>query len=78
VEARSCERFKLLWQHVSDRTLADFYYELMASEAGHFVTYVELAKLYAPALAVDARLQELLKREGEIVANLPVRADRIH
>jgi tRNA 2-(methylsulfanyl)-N6-isopentenyladenosine37 hydroxylase len=78
VEARSCERFKLLWQQVPDRALADFYYELMASEAGHFVTYVDLAKLYADPAAVDARLQELLRIEGEIVTHLPVRADRMH
>jgi tRNA 2-(methylsulfanyl)-N6-isopentenyladenosine37 hydroxylase len=78
VEARSCERFKLLWQHVADRELADFYYELMASEAGHFVMYVDLAKRYAPVEAVEARLQELLHLEGEIVTNLPVRADRMH
>ena len=78
VEARSCERFRLLWQHVPDRALADFYYELMASEAGHFVTYVDLAKRYAPPPAVEARLQELLRLEGEIVQRLPVRADRMH
>ncbi|MBC7447169.1 MAG: tRNA-(ms[2]io[6]A)-hydroxylase [Hymenobacteraceae bacterium] len=78
VEARSCERFKLLWQHVADRALADFYYELMASEAGHYVTYVELAKQYADSATVEARLQELLRIEGEIVLRLPVRADRMH
>jgi len=78
VEARSCERFKLLWQHVPDRALADFYHELMVSEAGHFVTYVDLAKQYADPAAVDVRLQELLRIEGEIVTSLPVRADRMH
>ncbi len=78
IEARSCERFKLLWQHIADRSLADFYYELMASEAGHFVVYVDLAKQYAPAAAVDERLQQLLRIESEIVQDLPVRADRMH
>lgn len=78
IEARSCERFKLLWQQVPDRALADFYYELMASEAGHFVTYVDLAKQYAAPAAVDARLQELLQVEGDIIRKLPVRADRMH
>lgn len=78
IEARSCERFKLLWQHIPDPELSQFYYELMASEAGHFVSYVELAKEYCDAAAVDARLQELLLVEGEIVTNLPVRDDRMH
>ena len=78
IEARSCERFKLLWKHISDPDLSKFYYELMVSEAGHFVSYVALAKEYCDAQEVDARLQELLKIEGEIVTNLPVRDDRMH
>lgn len=78
IEARSCERFKLLWKNISDHDLSQFYYELMASEAGHFVSYVDLAKEYCDPQEVDARLQELLKIEGEIVTNLPVRNDRMH
>ena len=78
IEARSCERFKLLWQHIPDPALSQFYYELMASEAGHFVSYVDLAKEYCDPQEVDARLQELLQIEGEIVTNLPVRDDRMH
>lgn len=78
IEARSCERFKLLWKNIADPELSQFYYELMASEAGHFVSYVDLAKEYCDPQEVDARLQELLKIEGEIVTNLPVRNDRMH
>jgi tRNA-(ms[2]io[6]A)-hydroxylase len=78
IEARSCERFKLLWKNIADPDLSQFYYELMASEAGHFVSYVDLAKEYCASKEVDARLQELLKIEGEIVTNLPVRNDRMH
>jgi len=78
IEARSCERFKLLWKNIADPDLSQFYYELMASEAGHFVSYVDLAKEYCDPMEVDARLQELLKIEGEIVTNLPVRNDRMH
>jgi tRNA-(ms[2]io[6]A)-hydroxylase len=58
--------------------LSQFYYELMASEAGHFVSYVDLAKEYCDHAEVEIRLQELLKIEGEIVVNLPVRNDRMH
>ncbi|QDA61851.1 tRNA-(ms[2]io[6]A)-hydroxylase [Hymenobacter jejuensis] len=78
IEARSCERFKLLWKHIPDPDLSKFYYELMVSEAGHFVAYVDLAKEYCDPKEVEARLQELLKIEGEIVTNLPVRDDRMH
>jgi len=78
IEARSCERFKLLWKNIADPDLSQFYYELMASEAGHFVSYVDLAKEYCDPQEVDTRLQELLKIEGEIVTNLPVRNDRMH
>lgn len=78
IEARSCERFKLLWKHIPDPDLSKFYYELMVSEAGHFVAYVDLAKEYANHHEVDQRLQELLKIEGEIITNLPVRDDRMH
>ncbi|MDF7811781.1 tRNA-(ms[2]io[6]A)-hydroxylase [Hymenobacter sp. YC55] len=78
IEARSCERFKLLWKHIPDPDLSKFYYELMVSEAGHFVSYVDLAKEYCDPKEVEIRLQELLKLEGEIVTNLPVRDDRMH
>ena len=78
IEARSCERFKLLWQNIADQELSKFYYELMVSEAAHFVSYVDLAKEYSDPAVVDARLQELLEIEGEIVTNLPVRDDRMH
>jgi tRNA-(ms[2]io[6]A)-hydroxylase len=78
IEARSCERFKLLWKNIADEGLSKFYYELMVSEAGHFVSYVDLAKEYCDPQDVETRLQELLKIEGEIVTNLPVRDDRMH
>ena len=78
IEARSCERFKLLWQNIADQELSKFYYELMVSEAAHFVSYVDLAKEYCNPKLVEERLQELLVIEGEIVTNLPVRDDRMH
>ena len=78
IEARSCERFKLLWKNIQDEGLQKFYYELMVSEASHFVSFVKLAKEYMPAEVVDARLQELLKIEADIIANLEHRPDRMH
>jgi len=44
IEARSCERFKLLWKNIPDESLQKFYYELMVSEAGHYTSFVKLAK----------------------------------
>ncbi|KAA9346117.1 tRNA-(ms[2]io[6]A)-hydroxylase [Adhaeribacter soli] len=78
VEARSCERFKLLWKNIADPELQKFYYELMVSEAGHYTSFVKLAKEYMPVEVVEARFQELLKIEAEIIANLEPRPDRMH
>jgi tRNA 2-(methylsulfanyl)-N6-isopentenyladenosine37 hydroxylase len=78
IEARSCERFKLLWKNIADVGLQKFYYELMVSEASHFVSFVKLAKEYMPVAEVEERLQELLKIEAEIISKLEPRPDRMH
>lgn len=68
IEARSCERFALLNDHLSDRSLADFYHSLFESEARHHSTYVQLARLFADDCEVDLRLDELSAAEAEIIA----------
>lgn len=68
IEARSCERFALLKDYLSDRPLADFYHGLFESEARHHSTYVQLARLFAENAAVDCRLDELAAAEAEIIA----------
>jgi tRNA-(ms[2]io[6]A)-hydroxylase len=78
IEARSCERFKLLSQEIEDEGLKKFYYELMVSEAGHYVNFIDLAKTYFPENLVKQRLQELLDIEAEIIQNLEIRSDRMH
>jgi tRNA 2-(methylsulfanyl)-N6-isopentenyladenosine37 hydroxylase len=78
IEARSCERFKLLWKNLEDEDLKKFYYELMVSEAGHYVSFVKLAKEYMPADVVDTRLKELLEIEADIISKLEHRPDRMH
>lgn len=78
IEARSCERFKLLWKNVSDPDLAEFYRELMISEAGHYHTFLDLARLYDDPEYVNERWQEFLTAEAEIIKGLEVRADRMH
>ena len=67
IEARSCERFCLLRDHVRDPELADFYGSLFESEAGHYATYVQLAKDFMPSDIVDQRLDELASEEAQII-----------
>lgn len=78
IEARSCERFKLLWQNLEDEELKSFYYELMVSEAGHYVNFIDLAKTYFPKDKVEVRWQEWLAHEVEVLNNLEIRGDRMH
>lgn len=78
IEARSCERFKMLSQNVDDPELKAFYYELMASEAGHYTVFTDLARVYFPPMEVSDRLQDLVALEKEIVATLPVIPGRMH
>jgi tRNA-(ms[2]io[6]A)-hydroxylase len=67
IEARSCERFSLLRDRLSDPELAKFYGSLYASEARHHATYVELARLFDRANEVDDRLAELAAAEAAII-----------
>jgi tRNA-(ms[2]io[6]A)-hydroxylase len=67
IEARSCERFALLGDHVADPELRDFYRGLFESEARHHATYVRLASGFAPEACVRQRLQELAAEEAAII-----------
>lgn len=67
IEARSCERFGLLREHLSDRRLADFYDSLFESEARHHATYLRLAKQFGSDAEVKRRLEELAAKEAEII-----------
>lgn len=78
IEARSCERFKVLWKNIQDPELADFYHELMISEAGHYRIFLSLAKEYLPEEKVMDRWREWLSSEAAILQKLEVRSDRLH
>lgn len=78
IEARSCERFRLLWLHIPDDDLKKFYYELMVSEASHYKNFLALAKHYCGEEKVMARWNEFLAIEADIINNLEVRGDRMH
>ncbi|MFM9007332.1 MAG: tRNA-(ms[2]io[6]A)-hydroxylase [Bacteroidota bacterium] len=68
IEARSCERFKVLTEKISDPDLKGFYEELMVSEANHYTLFLGFARQYAAGEDVDQRWQEWLDYEGEIIA----------
>jgi tRNA 2-(methylsulfanyl)-N6-isopentenyladenosine37 hydroxylase len=69
IEARSCERFKVLSQNIKDPVLAQFYKDLMISEAGHYTTFLGFAKKYSEKVNVDKRWKEWLEFEGELITN---------
>lgn len=69
IEARSCERFKVLSENIKDKELSDFYRELMISEAGHYTTFLGFARKYGEGIDVDKQWKELLEKEGEIIKN---------
>lgn len=78
IEARSCERFRLLWKNMGDPDLSTFYYELMVSEAGHYKNFLSLAKQYQPKEVVERRWREILEGEAEVLKGLAPRSDRMH
>lgn len=78
IEARSCERFRLLSLHISDPELKEFYHEFMISEAGHYRLFLDLAKEYSGEEYVKDRWETLLKAEAEIMNSLELRGDRVH
>ena len=69
IEARSCERFKILSENLEDKELAKFYHDLMVCEAGHYTTFLGFAKKYGEGIDIDKQWKELLKFEGEIIQN---------
>jgi len=78
IEARSCERMRLLADGLDDEPeLAALYRDLLASEARHHQTYVDLAASVAPAATVRMRLVELARPEAAVVASAPPLA-RLH
>jgi tRNA-(ms[2]io[6]A)-hydroxylase len=69
IEARSCERFKVLSQNIQDTKLATFYRELMISEAGHYTSFLTFARKYSEKVDVDKRWKEWIEFEGELITN---------
>ncbi len=70
IEARSCERFRLLSEQLQDRELADFYHKLMISEAGHYTMFLNFARKYGDRKEVDQKWDALLSYEATIMKDL--------
>jgi tRNA-(ms[2]io[6]A)-hydroxylase len=67
IEARSCERFRLLSEEIDDEDLRKFYRGLMASEARHYTLFLRYARKYGEGIDVDRRWQEFLDYEGSLM-----------
>ena len=74
VEARGCERFRLVAEALPPGDLKAFYTELVRSEARHHGLFTRLARLWFDADTIDARLDAILDAEAEAVRALPIRA----
>ncbi|RZP05002.1 MAG: tRNA-(ms[2]io[6]A)-hydroxylase [Flavobacteriales bacterium] len=70
IEARSCERFKILSENLKDKELALFFRSLMESEAGHYTLFLNFARKYGDRKVVDEKWQNLLIFEAEIMKSL--------
>lgn len=78
IEARSCERFRLLSEGLEEEGLRKFYYKFMVSEAGHYRLFIDLAESYFGEARTRAVWQEWLRTEAEILQGLLPRGDRMH
>ncbi|WP_299391468.1 tRNA-(ms[2]io[6]A)-hydroxylase [uncultured Gelidibacter sp.] len=77
IEARSCERFRLLSEELEDKELAEFYRKLMVSEANHYTMFLGFARQYGDRKEVDKKWNTLLEFEAEIMKNLS-KSETIH
>lgn len=78
IEARSCERFRLLSLHLNDDKMKEFYHGFMVSEAGHYRLFIELANIYGNSEEIKQRWQAYLDYEAGIMQILSPRGDRMH
>ncbi|MGY8925241.1 MAG: tRNA isopentenyl-2-thiomethyl-A-37 hydroxylase MiaE [Flavobacteriales bacterium] len=77
IEARSCERFRLLSEHLEDKKLANFYRKLMISEANHYTSFLSFARQYGNKEEVNQKWGDLLEFEADIMKSLNI-SESIH
>lgn len=78
IEARSCERFRLLSLHIAEKELRTFYHQFMVAEAAHYKLFLNLAEHYIGAEKTQNRWKECLAFEAKILKHLKPRGDRMH
>ena len=78
IEARSCERFRLLSEGLEDKYFRNFYHSFMVSEAGHYRLFMDLAKLFQSDLYIKKRWNEFLVFEEDVMKKISIRGDRMH
>lgn len=78
IEARSCERFRLLSLEISDDSLKQFYHNLMRAEALHYRMFLDIAEQYYPEDKVRKRWEEWLSFETKVLKAIELRGDRMH
>jgi len=77
IEARSCERFRLLSEELEEKELAEFYRNLMVSEANHYTMFLGFARQYGERKEVDKKWENLLDYEAQIMKDLS-KSETIH
>ena len=77
IEARSCERFKVLSENIKEQKLADFYRDLMVSEANHYTLFIGFARKYRGTVDVEERWQEWIHFENELIQSFG-KKEQIH
>ena len=70
IEARSCERFKVLSENIEDQELAEFYRSLMVSEANHYTMFLKFARKYGEKEDVEKKWKNLLEYEAQVMKDL--------
>ncbi|MGB0427770.1 MAG: tRNA-(ms[2]io[6]A)-hydroxylase [Flavobacteriales bacterium] len=78
IEARSCERFRLLSLYCVDPELKTFYHDFMVSEAAHYTMFIKLAEIYSPKEQVRARWDEFLDYEAQFLSNYNGEIGKMH
>jgi tRNA-(ms[2]io[6]A)-hydroxylase len=78
IEARSCERFRLLSLHLKEEKMRSFYHHFMVSEAGHYKLFLELARTYFNKERVQRRWEQYLEFEARIMDRMKLQGNRMH
>ncbi len=78
IEARSCERFRILSENLAEEALRKFYHKFMISEAGHYRLFLDIARAYFDEKLVAKTWKDWLQIEKSILEKMPARSDRMH